>query len=314
MTPTIAKYLESIRFGAKLEGAEECDMLSEIKTHIEDRIQELLDSGLSEEDAVNTCLGQMGNPQSVSRRIYEAYSQGSWKQVMLASTPHILFGGLFALNWWQHIGWLSALLLLVLAATVYGWWHGKPAWVFSWLGYSLLPVLIVGIILLYLPRGWSFIVIPIYLPLALWWLITIVVQTIRRDWLFSSLMLLPLPIIIGWFLAIFPGARLNESGLQRVYLFAPGIGLSFMALALTIATFIRIRQRRLRVALLAVSGLVTLSLVTFYSFEKLNIPTFLGLIFIMWAILLAPLLIERYLHNRRQRLPDAIRSSTADVN
>ena len=55
MTPTIAKYLESIRFGAKLEGAEECYMLSEIKTHIEDRIQELLDSGLSEEDAVNTC-------------------------------------------------------------------------------------------------------------------------------------------------------------------------------------------------------------------------------------------------------------------
>jgi hypothetical protein len=303
MTQTLSKYLESIRFGAKLQGREENELISELETHIEDRVQELRDSGLSEEEAVSACLGQMGNPRSVSRQIYEAYSQGSWKQVMLASLPHILFGGLFALNWWQHVGWLSVLLLLVLATTVYGWWHGKPAWVFSWLGYSLLPVLIVGSILLYLPRGWSFIVIPIYLLLGLWWLITIIVQTIRRDWLFSSVMLLPLPIIIGWFLAIFPGARLNENSLQRVYIFAPGIGLSFMALALTIAAFIRIRQRWLRVALLAISGLLTLTLVAFYSFEKLNTMTFLGLVLIMWGVLLAPPLLERLLRHRQSRLP-----------
>ncbi|OGO30044.1 MAG: hypothetical protein A2Z29_06410 [Chloroflexi bacterium RBG_16_56_11] len=303
MTSEFIQYLESIRYRAKLGGPRENEVLSELETHIEDRLQELTDSGISEEEAIRTCLGQMGSPKLVARQIYEAYSQGSWKQVLLASMPHLLFGGLFALNWWQHIGWLSALLLLVLATTVYGWWHGKPTWVFSWLGYCLLPVLAVGLILLYLPRGWSFLAIPIYVPLALWWLFRVIIQTTRKDWLFSSLMLLPMPIFIGWFLAISPGAKLTETSLQRAYYFAPWIGLSFVTLAATIAAFIRVRQRWLRVGLLATSGLLTLTLVVYYAFGRLNTLTFLGLILVMWGVFLLPPLLERQLRNSRKVLP-----------
>lgn len=301
MTPTeLIQYLESIKNKARLESSDETEFIHELETHIEDKLGELKESGLTEEEAIKTCLGEMGSTKMISRQVYEAYSQGTWKQVLLASMPHLLFGGLFALNWWQYPGWLAIVLALVLATTVYGWWHGKPTWLFSWLGYTLLPVVAVGLLFLYLPRGWSLLALPVYFPLALWWLFHIIIQTTKRDWLFSSLMLLPVPIIIGWFLAISPAGRLSEFSLQRVYYFAPWIGASFIALALTIAAFIRLRQRWLRIALMVTSGCLTLTLVVYYTTGRLNTLTFLGLILVMWGVLLVPPVLERFLKSRRK--------------
>lgn len=294
MTPELTEYLENIRYTSKLHLADEPEIIGELENHIEDTLQELKDSGLSEEEAIKTCLGQMGSPALVARQIYEAYSQGSWKQVLMASLPHLLFGALFALNWWQHIGWLAISLILVLAITIYGWWHDKPTWVFSWLSFSLLPVLAAGILLVYLPRGWSLIAIPIYIPLASWWLIHIIIQTVKKDWIFSSIMLLPIPIIIGWFLAISPEGKLTEYSLERATLMAPWIGLSFIALALTIAAFIRIRQRWLRISLLVFSGVITLTLVVNYAYGQINTLMFVGLMLVMWGIFLVPPLLERH--------------------
>jgi hypothetical protein len=301
MISQVSHYLENIKYGARLSLPEEKEIITELETHIEDKLQELTESGLSEEEAVKTCLGQMGSATSVARKIYEAYSQGSWKQVLLASMPHLLFGLLFVLNWWQYIGWLLALLSLVFGTTIYGWYHGRPAWVFSWLGYSLLPVLTAGLLLLYLPKGWSLLAIPLYILLALWWLFYIIIQSTRRDWLFSSLMLLPIPIVIGWFLAVSPGGRFTEDSLQRVYDFAPWIGLSFVALALTMAAFVRLRQRWLRIGLLIISGLLTLTLVVYYTSGSINTPTFAGLMLVMWGVFLLPPLLERYLRSGRLR-------------
>ena len=242
----------------------------------------------------------MGGIKLVARQIYEAYSQGSWKQVLLTVTPHLLFGLLFVLNWWQYAGWVTIVLILVLATTVYGWWHGKPTWLFTWLGYTLLPVLAVGLSLLYLPRVWSLLALLIYFPIALWWLFRIIVQTNKRDWLFSSLMLLPLPIIIGWFLAVSESGKFTEHSMELVYYFAPWIGASFIALALTIGAFIRLRQRWLRVALIITSGLLTVTLIVHYTVGELNTFTFFGLILVMWGVLLIPALLERHLSRGRK--------------
>lgn len=295
MTPEFIQYLDTIKGRAKLDRQDENEVINELESHIEDKVEELKETGISEEEAVRICLGEMGSTEMVARQIYEAYSQGSWKQVFLASMPHLLFGGLFVLNWWHHLTWLAVLLVLTLGITVYGWWHGKPTWVFSWLGYTLIPVLAVGIMLLYLPRGWSLLTIPVYLPLTLWWLLRVIIQTTRKDWLFATVMLLPFPILFGWFIAISPGWRFTEDSFQRLNLFAPWIGLSFMALALTIAVFIRVRQRWVRIVLLGASGLLTLTMVAYYSMGRLNTFTFVGLVFVMWGVLLVPPLLERQL-------------------
>jgi hypothetical protein len=314
MTSELSHYLESIKYGSKLNPSEEGKVMSELEAHIMDKLQDLKDSGLTDTEAIQVCLGQMGATHIVARRIYEAYSQGTWQQVLLAAMPHLLFGVLFILNWWHYAGWLSLALVITLATAVYGWWHGKPAWVFSWLGYTLFPILILGMLLLYLPGVWSLLTLLIYLPLAMWWLIRIIVQTTRKDWLFSSMMLLPLPIIIGWFLAILPQGKLDEVNFQRLNYFAPWIGLSFIALALTIAAFLRIRQRALRIGLLAVSSLLTVTLVVYYAMGRLNTLTFVGFVLVIWSILLVPPILERFIGHPRDSSTDSTISKELEVN
>ncbi len=300
MTTALNHYLEIIRNNLRIDLAEEKEVISELETHIEDKLQELKECGLSEEEAESTCLGLLGSARVIARQIYEAHSQGSWGQAFLAAMPHLLFAALFALNWWHHIGWLSIILVMVIGTSIYGWWHGKPAWVFPWLGFSLIPVAVFGLILLYLPKEWSLLTIPFYFLFALWWLFCIVVQTTKRDWLLSSLMLLPVPIIIGWFLTLVPDAKITAQTMERVNYFAPWIAVSFLILALTIAAFIRLRQRWLRIALLIISGLLTLTIVVYYVGGKLDAQTFAGLILVMWGLFLVPPLLERWLRKSRR--------------
>jgi hypothetical protein len=295
MTHDLAQYLESIRTRARLDRNDEPGVMSELAAHIEDKLHELTESGLSEEEAAKACIGQMGSIESIARQIYEAYSQGSWKQVLMAAMPHFTFGLLFMLSWWHYPQWLAIVLLLTIGMALYGWGHGKPAWVFPWLGYSLLPVITAGILLLYLPANWSFLRLIIYFPLAGWWFLRLIIQTTKKDWLLSTMMLLPLPIIVGWFMAIAPSGKMDEESLGMVNRYAPLIGMTFMVLAFTIGTFIRLRQRFLRISLLAVSGLLTLTVAIYLATGHINDACFIGPVLGMWAVLLIPPLLERQL-------------------
>ncbi len=293
MIAALIHYLESIRGNLRLDLSVEREIMNELETHIEDELQELKEKGLSEEEAVTACVRLLGSAKLVTRLIYEAHSQGTWRQALLASLPHLLFGLIFALNWWQEIGWLLVMLGLVLATVAYGWWHSKPSWLFPWLGYSLVPVVAAGIFLLYLPQGWSWVAIVIYIPLALWFLYSITVQSIRKDWLFNSLMLLPVPIIVGWFIAVGWVNHFPEFSVVRIYTLAPWIGLSFLALGLSVALFVRLRQRWLKVSVLLIAGLFSLTLVACYADGMLTLPAFLLLSLIMLGVFLTPALLER---------------------
>ena len=301
MVTELDRYLDSVRDNLRLGLSVEREVTSELETHINDRLQELRQSGLSEEEAVNTCVKLLGSAKLVACQTYEAHSQGTWRQALLASIPYLLFGLLFVLNWWQGISWLLVMFVLVLSMAVYGWWHGKPAWLFSWLSYSLLSVIVVGLLLLYLPKGWSWVAILLYIPLALWLLYRVTVQTIKRDWLYSSLMFFPVPIILGWFLAVQLEGRLPEFSVERLHDLAPWIGLSFLALAVTAATFIRLRQRWLKVAVLFASGLLTLIMAAYYAEGSLGLATFSVLILLLLSLFLTPALLERKIRYYRRR-------------
>ncbi len=293
MATVLSHYLDTVRANLRLGLSDESEVINELATHMEDRLQELREAGLSEEEAADRCVDLLGSAKLLARQIYEAHSQYTWKQTLLASMPHLLFGLLFALNWWQSIGWLLVALVLIISTVVYGWCRGKPAWLFSWLGYSLLPVVIAGLFLLFLPKGWSWLTILIYIPLALWLVYSVYLQTIKRDWLYSSLMLLPVPTIIGWLLVMEPAGKFPEYNVERVNDFAPWIGLSFLALALAVAMFMRVRRRWLKVAVLFVSGLLTLVMVTYYADGRLGLVTFLVLILLMLGLFVTPALLER---------------------
>ena len=301
MATAVSQYLDDVRHNLRLDLASETEVIRELQTHIEDKVAEMKSDGLSEEEATKVCLRVFGSAKLVARQIYEAHSQGSWQQALMASLPHFLFALLFALNWWRGIGWLAVTLGLILSTAIYGWWRGRPIWLFPWLGYSLIPVIVAGILLIYLPVGWAWLAIVVYIPLALWLICFVAIQTIKRDWLYIALTLLPIPIIIGWFLAVTAEDQLLALSLEQIQQSARWIGLTFLALGTTVAAFIRLRQRWLKVTLLVVSGFLTLIMVTCYAGGRLSLPAFLALILVMLGLLLVPALLERRLRRSREQ-------------
>ena len=67
------------------------------------------------------------------------------------------------------------------------------------------------------------------------------------------------------------------------------------------AIFIRLRQRWLKVAVLLISGLLTLTIVAYHAGGGLSLPAFLVLIVVMFGLFLTPALLERRLRHSKQR-------------
>jgi len=286
------RYLKDVRENLPLDAsAEEEEVLTELETHAEDRLQEMKESGLSDEDAARECVGLLGSAKIVARQIYEVHSQGTWRQALLASTPHLLYATFFALKWWGN-GWLPVAVGPVIAIAIYSWCRGKPSWLFPWLGYALLPVVVVGLLLLYLPTGWAWATILLYVPLVVWLLCYITIKTIKRDWLYSAFMLLPVPSFVGWFLAARQEEGFAGFSLGHLNHLAPWIGVSFLVLAVSAAVFVRLRQRRWKVVALAVSGVLALAVVAFAS-SGLGIPALIALTVMMLVFLSVPAIMER---------------------
>lgn len=292
MTGKLDSYLEDIKHNLRLDPASEQEIISELETHAEERLLEMKEAGLSDDEAAEECLGLLGSARLVARQIYEAHSQGTWRQALLAALPHFFFAMSCVLKWW-NIGWLPVALGAAIGTAIYGWCHGKPNWLFPWLGYSLLPVVIAGLLLLYLPSGWAWVTILLYVPLVLLLLSYIAIRVISSDWLYSTLMLLPIPSLVGWFVAAKMEDKLDGFNLKQFNEFAPWIGLSFLVLAVTATIFIRIRQRRLKLMVLSVSGVLTLLIVTFAG--TLEFPTMLALFLLTFAFLLVPAFLDHWM-------------------
>ena len=288
---TKLNYLNSLKGYLRLDSTIENDVVRELHAHLEDKSQELREFGLSEEEATETAVQFLGSPRLVAQQMYEVYSQGSWRQTFFAALPHFLIASLFALHCWQSTIWLLAILVAVISAVIYGWCHGKPAWLFPWLGYCLIPVVAVGTLLIYLPGGWVWLAATAYVPLALFVLVSVTKQTIKQDWLFASLMLLPIPIVLSWILALGIGDRFLWY--EHLYEAAPWIALSFAVLAITVATFIRIRQRWAKAGALLTPEIIVLVIVASAGKNAISFWGWLLLILLSLFLLLGPALLER---------------------
>ncbi len=289
--PTKLNYTDSLKDYLRLDPTIEGNVVRELNTHLEDKSHELIESGLSEEEATATAAKLLGSPRIVSKQMYEVYSQGSWRQALFAALPHLLVAALFAMRFWQNTFWLVGMLGAITGAVIYGWCHGKPAWLFPWLGYCLIPVIAVGILLIYLPGGWVWFAATAYVPLALLVIFSVTEQTIRKDWLFASLMLLPIPIVLGWMLALELEDKLIWQ--EQLFEFASLIALSFAVLALTVVTFIRIRQRWAKVGALLTLEVLTLVMIGLGGKSAIGFGGWLILALLALLLLLGPALLER---------------------
>ena len=251
MGNSISHYLNSFKACLKIDSAIKDSVAQELYTHFEDRIQELKEKGVSKEEADKIATQALGPPELVAQQVYETHAQGSWQEALFTALPHFLVALLFASYYWQNVFCVSIILMATVGIAIYGWHKGKPIWLFPWLGYYLLPVIVTGILLIYLPQGWGWVVAAlIYIPLALAVIIYIVMQTARRDWLYASLMLAPIPVIFSWLLALGVGNEFfltDTAWRAELQTKIPWIVISFLTLAAASISFIRIKPRRYRI-------------------------------------------------------------------
>jgi hypothetical protein len=284
-------YLRSLKHHLRLDPEIRDDLIRELRGHLDDKTRELQEAGMSEEEASEIADSLLGSPRIMAQQIYEVYSQGSWKQTLFAVLPHFLTASLFALHWWSSPVWLSVILAVVIGTVVYGWCRGKPAWLFSWLGYLLIPVVAAGVMLLYLPGGWAWIAALVYIPLAIFILVVVAKKILKIDWLFVSLMVLPVPIVLGWVMVLSTGDTFLGEGL--VHEAAAGIALSFAVLALAVATFIRVRKRWIKAGALLTCSIMVLVVVALVSNNTLSLWAWIFLSILALSHLFVPALLER---------------------
>jgi hypothetical protein len=293
MANGLAGYLDTVRANLRLERSAEAEVLRELKGHIDDRLRELREAGLSEEEASRRCLELLGSARLLARQVYEAYGRASWRQTLFASLPHFLFGSMFALNWWRELGGLLCLLVLAVSVLVYAWCRVKPRWLSSWLSYAFLPVVAAGLFLLWLPRGWAWLATPVYAAVSIWLFYRFTGRIKYHDWLYASLMLLPMPTIIAWFVVVQPAGSFPDYSAARLETMAPLIGLSLIAWAVAVVIFMRLRRRWLKGAVLVASGLLSLLLVAYYARGMLDLGVYIVLNLLMLGLFLTPALMER---------------------
>ncbi len=273
MTRPVRGYLSELSEHLHLPPSQEGEILRELQGHLEDRAQELADSGMSIDASLNQAMREMGESRTVASSLYEVHSRRSWYHAGLAALPHVLLSLMFALHIWTAPIWVSLALGIALIISVLGWRAGRPTWTFPWLGYVLMvPLISWGLAMSAVGYGaWGIITtgslpfgIPLYLGsllyvgVSLWIVIRIVSRVARKDWLMASLTVLPIPFLAYWFLYFYDndelftpsGERVGQS-LQEV---DSSAAIVFLILAVATAVFFRVGRRAVRVALLAITA------------------------------------------------------------
>jgi hypothetical protein len=263
------RYFHDIRARLSLGASSKKEVLWELRAHFEDEVEGLQQEGFSEEEATRIAAQSFGIPASLADELNEVHNRAGWAQTIIAALPHGIVALLFAFHQWSNVSWLAISLVCAVGVAVYGWQRNKPTWFFTWLGYALLPLLVVGFFLLEHALSmdslgsswWAWLLVTVYFPVILWLFMHIVLQVLRRDWLLGSLMALPVPPMVGWFMTAQWKEELLGSGGGTVQSLEPWIALSFLTLAGMVILFNRLKQRPLKVGALLASGLAVLLLI-----------------------------------------------------
>ena len=270
MSPNIKNYLNDIRAHLHLDPFTERQLITELYSYFYEKICELRARGLSERDADREAIKSCGHPRIVARLMYEACSKGSWTETGISCLPHLLIAGLFILHLWNHITLTSIVFFLIVSVTLFGWWRGKPGWLYPWIGYALFPLLIGGFASWtvfeqftsfiagssHLPEVWKLLAATALLLFSIWIIVRTTIRVVKRDWILASVMLVPLPVMGSWLYNFWQAGSSFQSASIIIQRWDASIGLVLVILAITSAVFIRLRQRVLKVM-----AIITMSIV-----------------------------------------------------
>jgi hypothetical protein len=275
MRSEFSTYLGEVQAHLHLDPRTERRVISELSTHFEEKVGDLASQGVAEDDAVRDALKSFGEARSIARLMYEAHSKGSWTEALIGCQPHLIVAALFATHVWRYPLLLGAAFAAIVVIALLGWRGGGTSWMYSWIGYAVLPLLIASYLSMDpVARTVSFYISghgspaplldlairAIFYVFTLWLIAATAVSVARRDWILLSLMLLPLPVLGLWIVTVTQTAGVLADAVHsieaRFSRWDTAMGWFFAALGVTTALFVRVRQRAFKVGTVIIVGIV----------------------------------------------------------
>ena len=305
-------YLQALTRKLKLDPGTNTDIVRELQGHLEEKIEDLQEEGLTYREALTRAVKDLGHPDLIAKDMYTVHSPGSWKDILLAALPHLLLASLFALHLWSRYLLLILMFVGITFITLRGRKTGESKWGYTWLGYFMAaPALSWLMALGVLGYGaWTFFTtgqlpfsLPLYMllvayvPFSLWIMANVVLKVVRQDWLLASLTALPFPFLTTWILFLNWRGGLWSANSPHVRESDADRALVFLALAVTTGVFLKVGHRLVKIALLTVSTALLVA------YTVVAIPIGLGILSMILIMLasVAFLLSPAFLRSRLER-------------
>ena len=304
LSPEISNYLEEVRSHLHLAVATERQLIGELNAHFQEKLTELKEQGISDSEAIRIAIESFGRAKTVAQLLYEACSKGSWADALRISLPHIIVATLFIGHLLYNPATALTVFVFIVLVTLFGWWRGKPGWLYSWVGYALMPLLVGGFAFWpvinqaftaligngVMPSTWMLVVAIAFYGLTLWLIVRITIHAVRRDWLLASLMLVPLPIVGCWLFSIEQAGGIF--GGAALYHWDGSMALALGVLGITSIVFIRLRQRVLKGGAIVTVGAISMMMVGQSLWGDIGFFGLMALSIFMLIVLFAPAFIE----------------------
>ena len=317
-----SRYFQTLIRKLRLDPGVNQEIVLELQSHLDDKVRDLQEEGLTYEEARERSLRDLGQPEAIARGMYSVHSKASWRDIIIATLPHLLLASLFALHLWTKYILLAVVLAGISFIALKAWRSGRPKWTYTWLGYSMAaPILSWMLALTAVGYGaWVFVTtgslpfsFPIYIllvayvPFSLWIMHRVIARVVRQDWLLASLTALPFPFLTSWLLFLNWQGGLWSTDNPQVHETDTDRALVFLALAVTTGVFMKVGHRLIKI------GLLTLATALIVTFTVSAIPVSIGAFSMILIIIasIAFLFTPAYLESRLKRR-DALSEANAN--
>ena len=313
MADSVKTYLDDVKSHLHLPPETEHKVISELNSYFQDKVTELERGGVPSEQARTEAIASFGDARDIARLMYEANSRGSWVDALLACQPHLMAAALFATHLWHNPFLLTAALGSITLITILSWRGGSPIWMYSWAGYAFFPLLIFVFLCRhpfvatasYLFGGsgvaapaWELAALGILCAVTVWAVIAAAAHVAAQDWLFASLMLLPLPVLGLWTLSVEHAGdslfRLFAGATDLVARWDTVMAVFCLSIGITSALFVRLRQRALKAMAIILIGMIGGALVVRNLWADPGLTRLIAVSAGLFLVLTSPLLLQAF--------------------
>ena len=304
--PQLDQYLDEVRRHLNLAPERSNHIIRELRSHLLERSEEGETAGLSRQESISRAIYSFGRPRALARLLYESHRKTSLSEMGVAALPYLLIAILFAMGGWSSWLWSPLLLLPIVLVTLFGWWQGKPNWLYPWAGWSLVPLAIGAYLAAPIfnqmyqalastgpaPDPLALSGLLLYLAVAVWILVSTTVRVAKRNWTLASLMLLPMPVMITWLVLQERAGGLFAGRPDPLHHLDGTMSLVNVTLAFATVGFLYLRESRLKILGLMAVTFFAVTAILRAAQADIELTSMAILAAVVSALLLTPALIE----------------------